>query len=277
MIGSGNAASPPSKTMNHPIDILAHNQAAWDRQAAQGCEWSAPVGPEAIAAARAGHWQVHLTPGPLPAGWLEQVAGLRILCLAAGGGQQAPILAAAGAEVTVYDASAGQLAQDRAVAEREGLDLRCVQGDMRDLGVFADASFDLIFHPISNLYVPDVRPVWRECARALVPGGTLLSSFWNPVVFIGDRDPALRAQGLVKPVWRLPYSDVEHLPPEALADKQDRGEALVFGHTLADQIGGQLDAGFVLTGFHEDWHPHPRFVVENVMPTFVATWAVKKA
>ncbi|AVS65120.1 SAM-dependent methyltransferase [Paracidovorax avenae] len=262
--------------MNHPIDILAHNQAAWDRQAAQGCEWSAPVGPEAIAAARAGHWQVHLTPGPLPAGWLEQVAGLRILCLAAGGGQQAPILAAAGAEVTVYDASAGQLAQDRAVAEREGLALRCVQGDMRDLGVFADASFDLIFHPISNLYVPDVRPVWRECARVLVPGGTLLSSFWNPVVFIGDRDPTLRAQGLVKPVWRLPYSDVEHLPPEALADKQDRGEALVFGHTLADQIGGQLDAGFVLTGFHEDWQPHPRFVVENVMPTFVATRAVKR-
>ena len=65
----------PHANDGHPIDILAHDQAAWDRQAAQSCEWSAPVGPEAIAAARAGRWQVHLTPGPLPAGWLEQVAG----------------------------------------------------------------------------------------------------------------------------------------------------------------------------------------------------------
>src|SRR5256885_15725512 len=102
------------------------------------------------------------------------------------------------AQVTVFDASAGQLAQDRYVAEREGLALTCVQGDMRDLGVFADAGFDVIFHPISNLYVPDVRPVWRECARVLAKGGRLLSSFWNPVVFVEDRDPALREQGLMR-------------------------------------------------------------------------------
>jgi SAM-dependent methyltransferase len=211
----------------------------------------------------------------LPAGWLDDVRGLRILCLASAGGQQAPILAAAGAQVTVFDISAGQLAQDRHVAEREGLALTCVEGDMRDLGVFADASFDVIFHPISNLYVPDVRPVWRECARVLVSGGRLLASFWNPVVFVGDRDPALRAQGLVRPAWRLPYSDLADLPPAALDAKRGRNEALVFGHTLADQIGGQIDAGFALTGFHEDWQPHPRFVIEGFVPTFIATRAVK--
>jgi len=262
--------------MTDPIDLLTHNQAAWNRQAAQGCAWSAPVSAEEIANARAGNWSAaRLTPGPLPAGWLEQVRGRRILCLAAGGGQQAPILAAAGADVTVFDFSEGQLDQDRKVAAREGLDLRCVQGDMRDLSVFADASFDVIFHPISNLYIPDVRPVWRECARVLAPQGELLSSFWNPVVFVADRDPALTAQGVVRPNRRLPYSDLAHLSADELAAKRERGEALVFGHTLADQIGGQLDAGLVLTGFHEDWQPHPRFVVENVMPTFMATKAMK--
>lgn len=229
--------------MTESIDILAHNTAAWNQQAAKSCDWSRPVDSAEIARARAGSWQARLTPGPLPAGWLDDVRGLRILCLASGGGQQAPILAAAGAQVTVFDASAGQLAQDRHVAEREGLALTCVQGDMRDLGVFADASFDVIFHPISNLYVPDVRPVWRECARVLTTGGRLLSSFWNPVVFVEDRDPALREQGLVRPAWRLPYSDVTDLPPEAIAAKRERNEALVFGHTLADQIGGSWMRG----------------------------------
>ncbi|WP_338523726.1 class I SAM-dependent methyltransferase [Pseudomonas batumici] len=261
--------------MTESIDILAYNTAAWNHQAANGCEWSRPVDTAEIAAARAGQLNARLTPGPLPSGWLGDVRDLRVLCLAGGGGQQAPLLAAAGAQVTVFDASIGQLAQDRAVADREGLALTCIEGDMRDLGVFADASFDIIFHPISNLYVPNVLPVWRECARVLITGGRLLASFWNPVVFVGDRDPVLREQGLLRPVWRLPYSDLVNLPPTAMVAKRERNEALVFGHTLADQIGGQLDAGLVLTGFHEDWQPHPRFVIENVLPTFIATRAVK--
>ncbi|VFT25172.1 putative methyltransferase [Pseudomonas aeruginosa] len=66
---------------------------------------------------------------------------------------------------------------------------------MRDLSTFADASFDLVFNPISNLYVDDVLPVWRECARVLRPGGKLLASFYNPALFIEDRSPELAEQG----------------------------------------------------------------------------------
>jgi SAM-dependent methyltransferase len=260
--------------MTH-IDVFNHNRASWDRQAAQHCEWSQPVSAEQIAAARNGSWDVRLTPNALPAGWLDSVRGLHILCLASGGGQQAPMLAAAGAVVTVFDASDLQLEQDRMVAQRDGLALNVVQGDMRDLSEFADASFDLVFHPISNLYVPDIRPVWRECFRVLRSGGTLLSSFYNPVVFIGDRDPAYAEQELIRPRFSLPYSDVEQLDAKALADKQRRGEALVFGHNLDEQIGGQLKAGFVLTGFYEDNQPRPRFVIDRFMPTFLATRARK--
>jgi len=147
---------------------------------------------------------------------------------------------------------------------------------MRDLSAFADAQFDLIFHPISNLYMPDVQPVWRECHRGLKPGGVLLASFYNPVVFIGDRDPSYVEQGLIRPRYRLPYSDLSDLDPIILAQRRERQEALVFGHTLTDLIGGQIAAGFAIDGFYEDEQPNPRFVIDHFMPTFLATRAVKR-
>src|SRR5690606_8941170 len=105
--------------------------------------------------------------------------------------------AAAGAEVTSFDNSDAQLALDRQVAEREGLAVRLVQGDMADLAVFPDASFDLIFHPVANVFVPDVKPVWRECARVLKPGGRLLAGFMNPTHFWFDHDEAEKTGQLI--------------------------------------------------------------------------------
>jgi SAM-dependent methyltransferase len=256
-------------------DALDHNRAFWDRQAALQCEWSRPVTSEVIAAARAGRWGVRLTPGALPAGWLGNVAGRRVLCLASAGGQQAPVLAAAGAEVTVLDASERQLEQDRLVARRDGLTLTTLRGDMRDLSVLPDESFDLVFQPISNLYVPDVRPVWRECYRVLQHGGRLLASFYNPVLFVADRNPNDAAQGVLRPRFRLPYSDLEDLTEAEIAHKRQRDEAFVFGHSLTDQIAGQTDAGFLIAGFYEDDQPVPRFLLDRYLPTFLATCAVK--
>src|SRR5438093_2500911 len=104
------------------MDILSYNRHAWDRQVEKGNRWTVPVGPEAIAAARRGDWQVVLTPTkPVPRDWFPPLAGREVLCLASGGGQQAPLLAAAGASVTVLDNSPAQLAQDRLVAQRKGL------------------------------------------------------------------------------------------------------------------------------------------------------------
>lgn len=257
------------------IDVFSYNRASWDRQAAENCEWSRPVSQEEIASARQGNYKVKLTPNPAPDDWLDKIRGKRILCLAAGGGQQAPLLAAAGANVTVFDASDAQLRQDRFVADRDGLRLETVQGDMRDLSIFANASFDLVFHPISNLYVPDIRSVWKECFRVLRSEGTLLSSFYNPVVFIGDRSLVYAEQELIRPRFSLPYSDLKHLDAQALDEKRKRGDALVFGHSLEQQIGGQLEVGFLLNGFYEDRQPHPRFVVDRYMPTFLATRALK--
>jgi SAM-dependent methyltransferase len=254
------------------MDLLAYNRHAWDRQAQKGNRWTVPVGPEVIAAARRGDWQVVLTPTkPVPAAWFPDLAGLDVLCLASGGGQQAPVLATAGARVTVLDNSPAQLARDRLVAEREGLDVTTVRGDMADLSAFPEGRFGLVFHPCSNCFVPDVRPVWREAFRVLRPGGVLLAGFVNPALFIFDDAAAERGELLVR--HAVPYSDLASLTEEERRRYTDQDEPLVHGHTLGDQVGGQLDAGFVLTGFYEDHDPgHP---LAQFLPAFIATRAVK--
>ncbi|WP_340608365.1 class I SAM-dependent methyltransferase [Xenorhabdus bharatensis] len=256
-------------------DFLTANQIAWDRQTEEQHPWSVPVSSDMVSQAKKGEWQVHLTPKALPKEWLGDISHKRILCLASAGGQQAPILAAAGAEVTVLDLSIKQLEQDRMVAERDELRIETVQGDMRDLSIFANETFDFIFHPISNLYIPDVNPVWQECYRVLKAKGKLLASFFNPVVFVGERNQEHIQQGIIKPLYKMPFSEMDVLTPEQILDKNQKQEVFVFGHSLTDLIGGQLRVGFRLIDFYEDWQPHPRFVIEQYLPTFIATRSIK--
>ncbi len=254
-----------------PVDPFERNREAWDRQTSR---WTVPVSPEQVAAARRGEWSVVLTPTrPVPREWFGELKGARVLCLASGGGQQSPILAAAGAVVTSLDASPVQLGRDRDVAKRDGLAIRCEEGDMRDLSRFKDGSFDLVFHPCSNCFVPDPRPVWREAARVLRDGGALLSGFSLPVGWLVD--PEKDEKGVIDVRFKVPFSDEEQLPPDMLARLQAKGEPLSFGHTLEAQLAGQLEAGLVLTGFFEDnWAPGTSALGDRI-PLFAATRAVK--
>lgn len=255
------------------MDARDHNRKAWDRYVEKGDRWTVPVTAEAIAAARRGEWEIVLTPRkPVPRAWFPDLKGIDVLCLASGGGQQAPILAAAGATVTLLDNSPKQLAQDRAVAEREGLEIALVEGDMRDLGGFAAESFDLVFHPCSNLFVEEVRPVWREAFRVLRHGGALLAGFCHPTGFCFD--PVLEDQGVLQVKYAVPYSDLTSLTDEERRRYSDAGDAFCFGHSLEDQIGGQTDTGFLIAGYYDDLHVEGSLVAK-FMPTFGATRAIK--
>lgn len=237
------------------MDIFAANRAAWNEAARRGNPYAQPVSAEQVAAARNGHWEFHLSEmRTVPASWFPALAGARVLCLASGGGQQAPILAAAGAQVWVLDASPGQLAQDRMVADRDGLELVTVEADMSDLSMFADEQFDVIVNPPSTLFVPNLEPIWRECHRSLQPDGILMTSFLNPDEFIFDPD-ALDRDGTFVVRYPLPYVEHETLTPAEQAERQKSGLMFHFSHTMESQLGGILHAGFVITDFYEDRRP----------------------
>ncbi len=255
------------------MNIRELNRHAWDMLAEGGNEWTVPVAPEVISRAKKGDWSVLLTEStPTPRDWFPaEMKDVEILGLAASGGQQGPVLAAAGATVTVFDNSPRQLERDRRVAEREGLAIKIVEGDMADLSVFPDASFDLVFHPVSNCFIPDPRPVWRECFRVLRPGGALLAGFLNPLLFLFDAEAEERGELTVK--YRLPYADTTHLSEKELHARLDGHQPLEFGHSLDAQLGGQLAAGFHLVGLFEDRRRGG--VLAEHTPLYLATRAVK--
>jgi SAM-dependent methyltransferase len=256
-------------------DIVAHNREAWNLQVSRGNPWTVPVTGEEIGAARRGEWRIILTPNiPVPKSWYPPIVGCRVLCLASGGGQQGPILAAAGAVVTVFDNSPAQLDRDRQLSDRHGLGITTVQGDMADLSCFSDSSFDLIIHPVSNVFVPDVLPVWREAARVMRKGGVLLAGLNNPVLHIFDAEAAERGELMV--THKLPYSDLHDLPAEKRDELIRRQVALEFSHTLEDQIGGQCAAGLAVTGLYED-HDSPGSpnALDRYIPLYIATRAVR--
>jgi len=219
------------------VDVIERNRRAWNRESAGGGEWSTPVGDDVIEAARRGRFDVILTPRrAVPRAWLGDLAGRDVLCLASGGGQQAPVLAAAGARVVSFDLSEEQLDRDREVADRHGLPLRCVQGDMADLSALADEAFDLVFHPVSNVFAPDPRPVWRACHRVARPGAALLVGFMSPALFLFENPETAQGDGLTA-VYPLPYAEPDSLTGEALREWEESGRAATFGHSLEAQIG----------------------------------------
>ena len=257
------------------MDTRAHNRAFWNRQAHDGGEWSRPVSRARIEAARRGRWDIILTPKrAMPRAWLGDPADMMLLCLAGGGGQQAPILAAAGARVISLDLSEGQLALDHGLARAHRLPLVCVQADMTQRLPFLDASFAAIIHPVANVFVPDVLPIWRECYRVLVPGGRLLAGFMNPAYFLFDHDEALETGTLVVR-HRLPYAGPDDLDATRRARWHERGEPAEFGHTLGDLIGGQLRAGFHLIDLYEDAWDDEATALNRYMHTTLATCAIK--
>ncbi|MEM7474014.1 MAG: class I SAM-dependent methyltransferase [Planctomycetota bacterium] len=260
-------------------ELLETNRQAWNGLVAKGNRWTRPVDSAAIEQARSGKVEIVLTPQKIvPQEWFPDLPGCKTLLLAGSGGQQAPLLAAAGADVTVVDLSDSQLAQDRMVAEREGLAIELIQASMDAMDMLQDDRFDLIIHPCSNCFVPDLEPVWREAARVTRSGGILLAGCCNPLLFLFDEESAEK-EGL-KVAYALPYSDEQSLSAERFKKLKDEGEPLMFGHTLSDQLGGQMRAGFQMTDLFEDrWgdagdQENVLLQVDQFCDTFLATRSV---
>ncbi len=256
------------------MDPHSYNKEAWNREVEGGeSRWTKPFDSEVIAKARKGEFSILLTENiSVPHRWFPPLKGADVLCLASGGGQQGPVLAALGANVTVFDNSPAQLKQDQLVAEREALTINTIEGDAADLSIFADESFDLIFNPCSTVFMADVRAVWRECSRVLRSNGILMTGSMNPVHYIFDLFKA--DEGVLEVAYSIPYSDLTSLSEEDLNEYIEKGLPVEFGHSLTDLLGGQLDAGLVITAMYEDFMMDSP--LHNYHPSYIATRAVKQ-
>lgn len=248
------------------MDYQEENARIIDRLCAEGWEWGQPVSHEDYVKAQGGEWGVYLTPTRfVPREWFGGLKGKRLLGLASGGGQQIPIFTALGAVCTVLDYSPRQCASEKMVAEREGYQVEVIRGDMTRRFPFADGTFDLIFHPVSNCYVEEVESIFRECFRVLKPGGVLLGGYDTGINYIFDENED-------KLTYPLPFNPLKDKALYEACMREDMG--IQFSHTLEEQIGGQLRAGFQLTHLYEDTNGAGR-LHEFHVPSFVAVRAVK--
>ena len=242
------------------------NAATIDRWIEEGWEWGIPISHEEYEKAQAGEWNVLLTPTKfVPHGWFGDLRGKKVLGLASGGGQQMPIFAALGAECTVLDYSEKQLESERMVASREGYTIEIIRADMTKSLPFADETFDLIFHPVSNCYVKEVKPIFKECARILKHGGIMLSGLDNGVNYLVDEDEE-------KIVNTMPFDPLANADQRKLLEDTDWG--MQFPHAIDEQIGGQLEAGLILTHIYGDTNGSGRLHEMNI-ECYYATRAVK--
>lgn len=242
------------------------NAATIDRWIEEGWEWGIPIDHETYEKALAGEWDVLLTPTKfVPHGWFGELKGKKVLGLASGGGQQMPIFAALGAECTVLDYSEKQLQSEALVARREGYPMEIIRADMTKPLPFADETFDLIFHPVSNCYVEHVEPIFMECARVLKHGGILLSGLDNGVNYLVDDDEMMI-------VNTMPFNPLKNEANRKQLEESDCG--MQFSHTVEEQLGGQLKAGLVLTHIYGDTNGEGRLHEMNI-ECYLATRAIK--
>ena len=243
------------------------NSKTFDKWVEEGWEWGQPISHEVFEKAKNNEWFVLLTPTkPVPKEWFCEMNNAKVLGLASGGGQQMPIFTALGAKCTVLDYSEKQLLSEIEVAKRENYEIETVKADMTKPLPFEDESFDLIFHPVSNCYVEDVLPIWKECYRVLKKGGILLSGLDNGINYIFDGE-----ENMV--TYKLPFNPLKN--KQLYEDSMRNDWGIQFSHTIEEQIGGQLKAGFILTDIYEDTNGSGRLHEYNV-PTFYATRAIKK-
>ena len=224
-----------------------HNQQAWDSLARQGHRFCRPAVADDLA-------------DPLtavdPAGWLGgDIRGWRVLCLAAGGGRQGPLYAAAGAEVTVVDISGQQLAIDREVAKRHDLSLQTVQTPMDQLSMFDTAQFDLVVHPVSTCYVSQPQTVFAAVAHVTRPGGIYISQHKSPQNMQTSLAP--NRHGCYEVVRAGGELATGGGQPDMGSRLREPG-TVEYVHSLASLVGGVCAAGFVVEALVEPAHGDPQ-------------------
>ena len=227
-----------------PSDARQHNRAAWNRLAEQQNRLARPAREQDFA-------------NPLECidarGWLgTDITGKSVLCLAAGGGRQGPLYAAAGAIVTVVDLSPTMLDQDQQVAKERDLNVRTIETSMDDLSMLGDSTFDIVTHPVSTCYIPDVRPVYREVARVLKAGGLYISQHKQPVSLQTSLKPTANGYAIKHSAYHT-----DPLPSPTTANLVREPGTVEFIHRYEMLLGEMCRSGLMIEDVTEPLHADP--------------------
>lgn len=226
------------------------NRKAWDAEVERGNQWSRIVDAKTIEKAREGMIETWITPHSLiPSSWIGEIKGKKVLLLASAGGQQTPVLAAAGAEVTSMDISEKMIGQDKTALERYGLEARLIVGDMRRLDMFDEESFDLVLSPHSINFISNPEVLFRQVHRVLKKRGSFLFGSANPVLYLFDEK---KMQKKLKIKYTLPFSDEKSKSRKEVERMKKEKDTFEYSHTLGILISSCLEAGFLLQGFYSD-------------------------
>jgi SAM-dependent methyltransferase len=124
---------------------------------------------------------------------------------------------------------------------------------MRDLSTFRDASFDLVYHHHSLVFVPDPARVIREVARVLAPGGSYVFSTMHPVTL--RMYETWTGTGWT---FKQRYFDNGPVPFKdatwAFDEVSVEAPTLEYGHRFSDLVNACVRAKLVVDGLWE-WSP----------------------
>ncbi|WP_051209307.1 class I SAM-dependent methyltransferase [Butyrivibrio sp. WCD3002] len=211
-----------------------------DNLVTNNADWTASATREELDAARSGDLVLHFWEKEVPKEWLANIKGNNVLCLAGAGGLQAPLLACAGANVTVIDISDKMLDKDREIANAENLSIEIVKGNMCDLSCFSDDTFDLVINPPSLMYIPDLKVVFDEVRRVTKEGGEFIIMAPNPINYVCDWVDDENG-GYYKAVHKMPWCSKDF----------DDSDWIEYGHTMEEYLGGLIKSGFIIDGYME--------------------------
>lgn len=225
-------------------EVIHGNRRAWDRMAKRQHVLAQPAKDDELKD------PMRIING---AGWLNGgIKGWNVLCLAAGGGRHGPLYAAAGGNVTVVDLSPTMLAQDREMAERHGMKIRTIETSMDELAALKDGEFDLVVHPVSTCYLPDLSRLFGEVSRVTRPGGLYISQHKQPA----NLQASLETQ-TGRYVFEHAYYDNSPVPPATSPNKLREPDTHEFAHSWEALLGGICRNGFVIEDMTEPNHGKP--------------------
>ena len=126
---------------------------------------------------------------------LGHVEGKRILDLGCGAGTNAIALARAGAKVIAVDASADQIAEARAAAERAEIKVEVHHAPLAELAFIRADTIDAVVSAYGLTTVADVDRVFRQVDRVLKPECHFVLSLPHPAFAVIDpADPERRVR-----------------------------------------------------------------------------------